>query len=214
MASINRVFVFIDFWNFELSCTKFAQQGDDYPNGYRLDWKTIGPNLARYANKVVNDNTRTASYEGANVYLSYGPNDHKLRQWAETMLSTFPGVSIITHERLPKTNQKCQQCHKHINVCPHCEARLHGTLEKGVDTKLAVDMIAMAWDDIYDTAVIVSNDSDFIPAVKLLNARGKKIIHAGFFHHQGTELQQTCWSTIALQHHKDSIRRPDETPSK
>ena len=38
--------------------------------------------------------------------------------------------------------------------------------EKGVDTKLAVDMILMAQRDEFDVAVLVSGDTDFAPALE------------------------------------------------
>ena len=37
--------------------------------------------------------------------------------------------------------------------------------EKGVDVKLAVDILDMAYQDKYDTAIIVSSDTDLIPGI-------------------------------------------------
>ena len=54
------------------------------------------------------------------------------------------------------------------------------TEEKGVDVAIATDMIKLAWEDVYDWAVLVSSDRDFVPAVEFLNAKGRKVLHAGF----------------------------------
>jgi len=53
--------------------------------------------------------------------------------------------------------------------------------EKGIDVKLAVDLIVGAIDNKYDTAVIVSSDSDIIPAIDWVRYRtNKKIEYVGF----------------------------------
>ncbi len=53
--------------------------------------------------------------------------------------------------------------------------------EKGIDVKLATDLIVGAVDDQYDTALIVSSDSDLIPAIDWVRHRKKKKIeYVGF----------------------------------
>jgi len=53
--------------------------------------------------------------------------------------------------------------------------------EKGIDVKLATDLIVGAVDNKYDTAIIVSSDSDLIPAIDWVRRRMKKIIeYVGF----------------------------------
>ncbi|MGA7579058.1 MAG: NYN domain-containing protein [Desulfobaccales bacterium] len=50
--------------------------------------------------------------------------------------------------------------------------------EKAVDVKLAVDLIALH--NIYDMAVIVSGDQDYVPAVQIVKDLGKKVINVAF----------------------------------
>ena len=53
--------------------------------------------------------------------------------------------------------------------------------EKGIDVKLAVDLIIGAMDDKYDTAILVSSDTDLTPAIDtVINRFGKKIEYIGF----------------------------------
>jgi len=53
--------------------------------------------------------------------------------------------------------------------------------EKGIDVKLAVDLIVGAIDNQYDTAIIVSSDQDIIPAIDWVKyRRRKKIEYIGF----------------------------------
>lgn len=53
--------------------------------------------------------------------------------------------------------------------------------EKGIDVKIATDLIVGAVDNQYDTAVIVSSDSDLIPAIDWVRHRKKKKVeYVGF----------------------------------
>ena len=53
--------------------------------------------------------------------------------------------------------------------------------EKGVDVKLAIDIVIGASDNLYDTAIVVSSDTDLIPALKyVVNGKKKQIEYVGF----------------------------------
>lgn len=54
--------------------------------------------------------------------------------------------------------------------------------EKGTDVNLATHLLNDAWMDLYDAALIISNDSDLIEAVGIVkNQRGKEIVLANPF---------------------------------
>jgi uncharacterized LabA/DUF88 family protein len=50
--------------------------------------------------------------------------------------------------------------------------------EKAVDVKLATDLIMLR--DIYDVAIIVSGDQDYVPAVEEVKDSGKTVINVSF----------------------------------
>lgn len=50
--------------------------------------------------------------------------------------------------------------------------------EKAVDVKLATDMLKLK--DIYDVAVIVSGDQDYVPAVEAIKDYGKHVVNVAF----------------------------------
>lgn len=54
--------------------------------------------------------------------------------------------------------------------------------EKGVDVLMAVDLLAGAHEDVYDTAILVSSDTDLIPALAKVHSRGKRVEYVGFSH--------------------------------
>ena len=51
--------------------------------------------------------------------------------------------------------------------------------EKGVDVRLAVEMIKSAREDKYDTAFLISSDTDLVPAVEEVLSLGKKVKYIG-----------------------------------
>ena len=55
-------------------------------------------------------------------------------------------------------------------------AEVFKTEEKGSDVNLAVHLLNDCWLDLYECAVVVSNDSDLAEAMRLVNGcRGKMI---------------------------------------
>jgi uncharacterized LabA/DUF88 family protein len=54
--------------------------------------------------------------------------------------------------------------------------------EKGVDVLIAVDLLIGAYEDTFDTAILVSSDTDLLPAIEKVRAKKKKIEYIGFSH--------------------------------
>jgi len=48
-------------------------------------------------------------------------------------------------------------------------------VEKEIDVKIATDMVAYGFKNCYDTAVLISGDGDFKPAIEWLKQLNKKI---------------------------------------
>jgi len=58
--------------------------------------------------------------------------------------------------------------HKHSIACPICGGLFDRPEEKRTDVNIGVSMLKMAVQNKYDTAILVSGDTDFIPAVKAI----------------------------------------------
>jgi uncharacterized LabA/DUF88 family protein len=50
-----------------------------------------------------------------------------------------------------------------------------GVIEKKVDINIAIDIISLAYENAYDTAVLVSGDGDFVPVVNKVKGLDKKV---------------------------------------
>ena len=70
---------------------------------------------------------------------------------------------------------------------------------KGDDVYLATDLIRGAYENLYDVAIIVSRDADFIPAIKLVQKNGKKVINAFFPKSSSYLLRNCCDGSINLK---------------
>ena len=57
-----------------------------------------------------------------------------------------------------------------------------GYHEKGVDVQIAVNLLIGAYENLYDTAILVSSDTDLIPALAKARSMKKKIEYIGFSH--------------------------------
>lgn len=71
-------------------------------------------------------------------------------------------------------------------------------IEKLVDVKMAVDIVTHAYSNIYDLAIIVSADSDFVPAIEAAQDFGKKVINVCLPKTKAFHLNAVCNKTIFI----------------
>lgn len=208
-----RVRVFVDYWNLQLTLNEreaALRNVTDYR--FKVDWKGLGHWLAGKACETAGIGPNAHSYEGIIIYASYDPRTAAGRsdsKWMRTWLDVQPGVNVRCLERQPKHPPKCTKCYGVIEYCPNpdCKEKMVGTVEKGVDTFIATDMIRLAWEKAYDIAVLATSDRDLIPAVEFLAQKGLRVIQAGF-PPIGIDLAKTCWASFDIFPHKNEIERP------
>ncbi len=70
--------------------------------------------------------------------------------------------------------------------------------EKGVDVKLAVDIVKGAYENTYDSVLVLSSDTDLIPAIDLAITKGKQVEYIGFSHKPSLGLQKHVTLTRLL----------------
>ena len=69
---------------------------------------------------------------------------------------------------------------------------------KGDDIQIAVDMVRLAYENAYDTAILVSGDGDFVPAIKAVQKLGKNVGNAYFHKTSSGFLKRVCDSSVLL----------------
>jgi len=70
--------------------------------------------------------------------------------------------------------------------------------EKGTDVKIATDLIIGAIDNLYDTAILISSDTDLIPAIRYIKYKKKRLEYVGFSHDPSLAMQKYADLSILL----------------
>ena len=187
--------IFIDFWSLQLTWNDWhAARGAR--DTVKIPWTPRLPEV------LVRRVDSSAVYAGTHVYASHAPGqgrDSGLRRFFAAM-EGFRGYDLFLKERATRSPANCTnpQCRQPVNVCPHCRQAIRRTVEKGVDTALATDLIRFGIDGHYDRAVLVAADADHIPAVRFLSGRGKRVTHA-WFRGSAVELRNACWEHVHFE---------------
>ena len=71
--------------------------------------------------------------------------------------------------------------------------------EKGVDVKIAVDLVSMAADKLLKTVILCSSDSDLQPAIQEVRRRGVNVVYLGFGFQPNKGLMYTTNTTIVFR---------------
>jgi len=70
--------------------------------------------------------------------------------------------------------------------------------EKGIDIMLVTDMLRGAFQKKYETALLVTGDADFVPAVELAQTFNKDVINVHCYAGSSSELRNKCDSHIQI----------------
>lgn len=76
--------------------------------------------------------------------------------------------------------------------------------EKGVDVRIAIDLLEGAYEDRFDTALVLSSDSDLAPAFELVKRKGKKVESIMFDKNFSISLQKNA-STFRILNIQDLL---------
>jgi len=98
-------------------------------------------------------------------------------------------------KRIPKFN---------LILCKLVKRKIKKTGEfyytiKEDDIHMAVDMVEGATDDMFDIAIVVSGDGDFVPAVKAVQRKGKRVENIYLRKNFSRNLKQNCDNFLALK---------------
>lgn len=64
--------------------------------------------------------------------------------------------------------------------------------EKGVDVNIAVDMLVSTYENLCDRIILISSDTDLLPAIKKAKEKGKKVEYVGFSHKPSLAMIANC----------------------
>jgi len=71
--------------------------------------------------------------------------------------------------------------------------------EKGVDVNIAVDMLVATYENLCDRVILVSSDTDLLPAVTRAKEKGKIVEYVGFSHKPSIAMVARCSESHLLK---------------
>lgn len=104
---------------------------------------------------------------------------------------------LRTRREIIKIDDRVDNYENFINLGIQ-EIKYKRSREKGIDVKIAVDLMVGAIDNKYDTAILVSSDSDLIPAIDWVRRRGRKKVEYVGFSLEGTPSKEPTVPTAIM----------------
>lgn len=152
--SNERVMVFIDGANLYMGI-KHGLKQDKMVNVEALAQNLVGN---RELIRIYYYNTPTPSQD---------PDEQKANQKFLARLGWIDNLQVRLGRIMPRV---------YIVECPKCKEKVEYKthIQKGVDTRIAIDMVSLAVSEAYDVAVLVSGDSDLAEAVNFIREHTHK----------------------------------------
>lgn len=115
---------------------------------------------------------------------------------------TQRGAKMFSNQQRLFAQLKKHKFHYSLGYLLKSAGRYH---EKGVDVNIAVDMLVTTYENLADKIILVSSDTDLIPAVKKAREKGKIVEYIGFSHQPSVAMVATCTSSRLLT--KDDLAK-------
>lgn len=178
---MEKVIVFVDGWNLAVGFKDYLKDLGHGVDEYKIDFRLLPMELAGQDRRLA----YTHYYIGA-VSQQDDPERYSAEQRFFSALRQIPRFGIHEGRLAPRTREL---------VCPRCQEPFEWTfrLEKGADVQIATDILMGAFLDEYETAIIVTNDTDFIHVVKQVQQLRKRVQNAEFENRiQDSRLAREC----------------------
>lgn len=190
---LKRSMVFIDAGNLSGGWWTFCKK-----KGFVL---TDGSGKLSLTKKVNYDKLIKEISKGTDLIRSYyydsvnEPLDSRKIAFFDTLRSLE--ITVVTKKLRHKSIQ-CNHCKKIDFNIPY---------QKGVDVALVTDLMALAFEKAYDTAIVISGDNDFVDAVNYVKSKVLKVYVASFVHCLGEDMMRSADKVIKLDSVAENIMR-------
>ena len=177
---MQRVSVYVDGFNLY-----YGLKSKGWRRYYWLDLRRLSENLLRPDQRLA-----MVRYFTARVSPRAGDLDQQVRQDIYLQaLTTLPDLHIHYGHFLPKKR-----------ACAQCGAVWETYEEKMTDVNVAVELLGDAQDDVFDTAIIVSADSDLTSPARAVRRRypEKRVVVAFPPNRHSFQLRQTATASFTI----------------
>ncbi len=196
MPQIKRVYAFFD--------------GSNFYHHIKESYGITSVNFFHMSNELLKKNEKLMKIKYYNCPVSQQEDleVYKNQQRFFQKIKSTPKLDLIlgklVKRQMKRININCEECghqKSEILTCPSCKEEIsilecHRYTEKGVDVKIAIDLLLHALNNKYDTALLFSGDRDYVPAIKYVKRKlRKKVVYCHFPIHRTYELKQVCSDT-------------------
>ena len=179
-SAMQRVSVYVDGFNLY-----YGLKSKGWRHYYWLDLHRLSEKLLRPGQRLV-----MVRYFTARVSAQTGDSERRKRQntYLEA-LETFPDLHIHYGHFLPKNR-----------TCFRCGAVEETYEEKMTDVNIAVELLGDAQDDVFDTAIIISGDSDLTRPTSAVRHRypKKRVVVAFPPNRVSKQLRKTATASFTI----------------
>ena len=195
---MGRIIAYVDGFNLY-----YGLRSKGWRRLYWLDVHRLAENLLKPGQRLLG-----VHYFTTRIRSRPGDEDTRRRQatYLEA-LETLPGVHLHYGHYLAKTRR-----------CPRCQATWEAFEEKMTDVNIAVELLEGAQADAFDTAILVSGDSDLTRPVQAVQARypRKRVVVAFPPDRESSRLRQAATAGFVIGRKKlkdsqlpDRVSKPD-----
>ncbi len=157
MGELQRVIIYIDGFNLY-----FGLREKGWKKFYWLNLKKLAENLLNQAQDLIEVKYFTSR-------VSFPPDKVKRQGTFIEAIETLPNVKIY-YGNYQSNKSECKKC-GYVSMIPS---------EKMTDVNIAVELLSDAYEDKFDTAILVSADSDLIAPIRTIQRlfKDKRIVVA------------------------------------
>jgi len=190
-----RAMVFIDFENFNIALVEYYRKLNSSSSSItpRLDYKQLPCNIVQM---LKNEHCLCKTFLFApkpDLFLMENPNKRSTYEWLQGM-KNYDNYDVIEGAHVSRPIGDNPPSTKKIN-----DQNTYYVEEKGTDINLATHVVSKGLLNAYDTAVIVSGDSDYLPVMSILNTIGKNVVVVGVYGQPLTRFKQVTDQQITLK---------------
>lgn len=166
-----RAMVFIDYENFSIAFKSYYESiAKEY---VRIDYAHFPQELIRLLPAPHCLTKTTLFYPKPDPFLMQSDSFARGYAWA-TGLRNIPYFAVVEGRHVARPAKGLTKEERQID-----NSSTYYIEEKGTDVNLAVQVVSKAMSNAFDTAIIVSGDTDYMPVVQTLNTIGKSIVMVG-----------------------------------
>jgi uncharacterized LabA/DUF88 family protein len=168
--------VFIDYENFEIARQKIYKTNNPNDARYQAPWLDLVKFPRELVRKVSPEFNLTKTF----LFVPEPDDFLKTAPWRKKKYDFLKGLgtrdffTVISGRHVARP--VAGYTHETMDID---DKKTYFIDEKGTDVNMAVQMLTKAYHNAYDTAIIVSADTDYIPVCDILNTIGKTVVVVG-----------------------------------